>query len=120
MANDLFWESYTLSSTLQKIGPLPETKDELTSKVLIQLERHPKELDKGIGRLTLWDLDADIIEDSDNDPIAISTVINNFLVERILVDDGSAVEILMYEAFKKMRLDESLFRYMVLRINLST
>ena len=53
---------------------------------------------------------ADILEDSGNDPIAISAVINNFLVERILVDDGSVVEILMYEAFKKMGLDESLLR----------
>ena len=53
-------------------------------------------------------MDADILEDSGNDLIAISAVINNFLVERIIVDDGSAVEILMYEAFKKMGLDESL------------
>ena len=37
-------------------------------------------------------------------------MINNFLVEKILVDDGSAVKILMYEAFKKMGLDESLLR----------
>ena len=63
----------------------------LTSKVLIQLEPHPKEFDKGDWQINFLDLDADIIEDSDNDPIAISTVINNFLVERILVDYGSAI-----------------------------
>ena len=44
-------------------------------------------------------LDANIIEDSGNDSIAISALINNFLVERILVDDGNTVEVLMYETF---------------------
>ena len=44
-------------------------------------------------------LDADIVEDSGNDSIAISALINNFLVERILVDDGNTVEVLMYETF---------------------
>ena len=61
-------------------------------------------------QINFSDLDADIIEDNDNDPIAISAMINNFLVEKNLVDDGSAVEILMYEAFKKMGLNESLLR----------
>ena len=44
-------------------------------------------------------LDADIVEGSGNDSIAISALINNFLVERILVDDGNTVEVLMYETF---------------------
>ena len=65
---------------------------------------------QGDWQINFSALDADILEDSGNDRIAISAVINNFLVERILVDDGSVVEILMYEAFKKMGLDESLLR----------
>ena len=69
-------------------------------------ERHQKE----DWQINFSSLDADIIKDNGNDPIAVSAVINNFLVERILVDDGSAVEILMYEAFKQMGLDESLLR----------
>ena len=51
-----------------------------------------------------------IVHDNDNDPIIISTVIHNFQVDRILVDDGSAVEVLIYETFKNINLDESLLR----------
>ena len=40
-------------------------------------------------------LDIDVVQDNGNDPIVVSTVINTFLVERILIDDGSAVEVLM-------------------------
>ena len=55
-------------------------------------------------------LDTKIVEDNGNDPIAIFVVINTFLVEKILVDDGSVVEVLMWKAFKEMNLDESLLR----------
>ena len=44
-------------------------------------------------------LDIDVVQDNGNDPIAVSTVINTFLVERILIDDDSAVEVLMWKAF---------------------
>ena len=44
------------------------------------------------------------MDDVSNDLIVISTVINNFGMDRILVDDGSAVEVLIYDAFQK---DES-------------
>ena len=54
--------------------------------------------------------DTDIVEDNGNDLIAISVVISTFLVERILVDDGSVVEVLMWKAFKEMGLDESQLR----------
>ena len=52
-------------------------------------------------------LDTDVVQDSGNDPIAVSAIINTFLVERILIDDGSAVEVLMWKAFKEMGLEES-------------
>ena len=54
--------------------------------------------------------DVNILEDNGNNPIVISSIIDNFLVERILVDNGSAVEILIYDAFKNMGLDESILR----------
>ena len=54
--------------------------------------------------------DTNIVEDNGNDPIAISDVISIFLVERILVDDGSVVKILMWKAFEEMNLYKSLFR----------
>ena len=59
--------------------------------------------------------DVNILEDNSNDPIVIYSIINNFLVERILVDDGSAVKVLIYYAFKRMRLNESLLRLVVSR-----
>ena len=52
-------------------------------------------------------LDTDIVQDSGNDPIVVSVIINTFLVERILIDDGSAVKVLMRKAFQGMGLDES-------------
>ena len=55
-------------------------------------------------------LDVNILEDGRNDPIVISIVICTYLVERIWIDDRSAVEVLIYKAFKGMGLDESLFR----------
>ena len=51
-----------------------------------------------------------ILNDNNNDPIVICFVINNFLVDRILVNDRSVVKVLIYNAFKKMKLDESLLR----------
>ena len=52
-------------------------------------------------------LDTDIAQDDGNDPIIVFAIINTFLVERILIDDGSAVEVLMWKAFQEMGLDES-------------
>ena len=40
-----------------------------------------------------------IIDNDRNDPIVISVVINNFRVGRILVDDGNAMEVLIYDTF---------------------
>ena len=50
------------------------------------------------------------MKDNGNDLIAVSAIISTFLVERILVDDGSVVEVLMWKAFKEMGLDESQLR----------
>ena len=50
------------------------------------------------------------MEDNDNDPILIFSIINNFVVERIMVCDGSVMEVLIFNAFKNMGLDESLLR----------
>ena len=51
-----------------------------------------------------------ILEDNGNDSIVISSIINNFLIGRILVNDGSIVKVLIFDAFKKMELDENLLR----------
>ena len=55
----------------------------------------------------VFPLDTDIVEDNGNDLIAVSAIINTYLVERILIDDGSVGKVLMWKAFKEMRLDEN-------------
>ena len=55
-------------------------------------------------------LDTDRVQDNDNDPIAVSTIINTFLAERILINDGSVMEVLMWKAFQEMGLDENQLR----------
>lgn len=47
-----------------------------------------------------------MILDDCNDPIVITAGIANFDVNRILIDYGSFVEILSYNAFKEMGLRE--------------
>ena len=51
--------------------------------------------------------DVDIVVDNDNDPIVVSIIIGNYQVQRVLIDDGSIVEILSYDVFRKMGLDDS-------------
>ena len=51
--------------------------------------------------------DVDIVVDNDNDPIVVSIIIGNYQVHRVLIDDGSTVEILSYDVFRKMGLDDS-------------
>ena len=55
-------------------------------------------------------LDTNIVEDNGNDSIAIFAIISIFLVERILVDDGSPIQVLMWKTFKQTGLDESELR----------
>ena len=50
------------------------------------------------------------MQDDGNDPIAVSVVINTFLVKRILIDDGNAEEVLIWKAFQEMGLDGSQLR----------
>ena len=65
-------------------------------------QKGPDKLQAENWQINFSAFDADIVEDNGNDPITISAIINNYLEEMILVDDGSEVEVLMYEAFKKM------------------
>ena len=58
-------------------------------------------------QIKFFSLDTDIVEDNGNDPIVVSTIINTFLVERKLIDNGSVVKVLMWKAFQKMGLDEN-------------
>ncbi|KAK5836784.1 hypothetical protein PVK06_012585 [Gossypium arboreum] len=49
----------------------------------------------------------ELIHDKEgNDPMVVSMVIVGFEVKRILVDNGSAVEVLSWEVFQKMALKE--------------
>ena len=50
--------------------------------------------------------DEDLLEShiSGNDSVVVSAVIANYDVKRILIDNGSSTEVLMYDAFVKMNL----------------
>ena len=74
---------------------------------IVETSKKPRQED---WQIKFSAMDVDIIKDSGNNPIAISIIINKFLIKRILVDDGSVVEVLMYEEFKRMGLDENLLR----------
>ena len=69
---------------------------------------------RGLGKTKIgrsnFPFDTDIVEDNGNDPITVSVIINTFLIERILIDDGSVVEVLIWKAFQEMSLDESQIR----------
>ena len=69
-----------------------------------------RDKDKTNWKINFSAHEANIVEDNGNDSIVISTIINDFLIERILVDDGSMVEVLIFVAFKRMGSDESLLR----------
>ena len=38
-----------------------------------------------------------------NDALVVSVYVNNYLIKRMLIDDGSAVNVLTWEAFKQMK-----------------
>ena len=69
-----------------------------------------KPREEGDRQIKFSPFDTEIVENDDNDLIVISAVINTFLVEKILVDDGSVVEVLMWKSFKEINLEESLLR----------
>lgn len=48
-----------------------------------------------------------MIEDDGNDPIVVKAHVGPAYVKRILVDGGSAVDILMYDCFKQMKIPDT-------------
>ena len=46
--------------------------------------------------------DTELLSDQGNDPIVVSATIGNYHVHRILIDNGSTVEILQWDAFLRM------------------
>lgn len=66
--------------------------------------------DKNQWNVTFSGVDSEVLQDYENDPIVIMVQIANFEVKRILVDNGAAVEIQSWEAFKAKHVDESNLR----------
>ncbi|XXG83704.1 hypothetical protein AAC387_Pa10g1397 [Persea americana] len=59
----------------------------------------------------IWFSDRDLKDEElpHNDPLVLTLKLQNFLVQRVLVDPGSSSEILYYDCFQKMKLkDEDL------------
>jgi len=56
--------------------------------------------------------DEDLLETHvfENDPVVVSAVIANYDVRRILIDNGSSTEVLLYDAFVRMNLSRSMLQ----------
>ena len=67
---------------------------------------------KGIDEPTIsfTDEEAERIHHPHDDAIVITLLIADFITRRVLVDNGSSVDILYYPAFQQMRLGRDLLR----------
>ena len=61
-------------------------------------ENVPKRL-KGKNSITFSDEDIQEVQLPHDDPVVVSAVIANFDVKQILIDNGSSVDVLLYDAF---------------------
>ncbi|KAK3004786.1 hypothetical protein RJ639_020125 [Escallonia herrerae] len=65
-----------------------------------------------ITMITFFDKDSKDIKTPHDDPLVITIKAGNFDLKRVLVDNGSSVEILFYDAFKKMNIPTNRLRKM--------
>ena len=54
--------------------------------------------------ITFTDADAERVHHPHDDAIVITLLIANYMTRKVLVDNGSSVDILCYPAFQQMRL----------------
>ena len=57
--------------------------------------------------ITFRNEDFQAIDPQHDDPMVISVKIENFAVRKTLVDQGSLVDILYWDTFKKLRISEA-------------
>ena len=60
-----------------------------------------------IPPITFTDEDFTTIDPSQDDPMVITVEIDKFAIAKVLVDQGSSVDILYWETFKKMKISEA-------------
>ncbi|XP_068475257.1 uncharacterized protein [Phaseolus vulgaris] len=60
-----------------------------------------------IPPITFTDEDFTAIDPSQDDPMVITVEIDKFAIAKVLVDQGSSVDILYWETFKKMKIPEA-------------
>ena len=60
-----------------------------------------------IPPITFTDTDFTAIDPAQDDPMVITVEIDKFAIAKVLVDQGSSVDILYWETFKKMNISES-------------
>jgi len=60
-----------------------------------------------IPPITFTDNDFTAIDPAQDDPIVITVEIDKFAIAKVLVDQGSSVDILYWETFKKMQISEA-------------
>ncbi|KAK3018404.1 LOW QUALITY PROTEIN: hypothetical protein RJ639_004703 [Escallonia herrerae] len=65
-----------------------------------------------VAAITFSDEDSKDIQTPHDDPLVITVRAGNFDIKRVLIDNGSSVEILFYDAFKKMNIPTDRLRKM--------
>ena len=90
----------------ERLGQIKEQKKRTSQKCNDDRGSSKRPRQDEDGQIKFLALNADIVEDL----ITISIVNDTYLVEKILEDDGSVVEVLMWEAFNGIGLDKSLLR----------
>ena len=81
-----------------------EAKGEPLTNVFHLSERPPKLFKGETMDITFTEEDAKQVHHPHNDALLITMVIGNMNVHRVLVDNGSSVNILMYSTYEKMGL----------------
>ncbi|KAL0317554.1 UNVERIFIED_CONTAM: hypothetical protein Sangu_2169700 [Sesamum angustifolium] len=54
--------------------------------------------------------DMDLMRNQNNDALVISATLANFLIKKVLVDSGSSADIIFYDAFVQLGIDNAQFR----------
>ncbi|XP_061357110.1 uncharacterized protein LOC133301493 [Gastrolobium bilobum] len=67
--------------------------------------RFKEERRKTGKQVVFEDLDDEILDPEHDDPLVISGLLANYRVDRMLVDPGSSVDIIFWDAFRRMDLD---------------
>ncbi|XP_061354733.1 uncharacterized protein LOC133299299 [Gastrolobium bilobum] len=76
-----------------------------TCMAISEKPRFKEERKKKGKHIVFEDLDDEILDPEHDDPLVISGLLANYRVDRMLVDPGSSVDIIFWDAFRRLDLD---------------